>query len=997
MNGPRDPDETENISKAPVDSLDAGLAAGFGRPAQGPTSGRASLRNSFGTMPPVLLREAEGDSGHVVRPKSDAMPRPAETHSRYQLAGEIARGGMGAVLRGRDVELGRELAVKVLLEKYVNHPEIARRFIEEAQIGGQLQHPGIVPVYDIGSFGDRPFFTMKLVKGRTLASILGDRTEPAEDRPRLLAIALQVTQTLAYAHAKGVIHRDLKPANIMVGAFGEVQVMDWGLAKVLADGGVADEEQASRALRPPGGEPTVIRTARSGSAGSGVTDTEAGSLLGTPAYMAPEQANGEIEHLDRRADVFGVGALLCEILTGKPPYVGRSADEVRRKAANGDLADTHARLDACDADPELIVLVTDCLAPEAIDRPKDAQAVTTALTAYLDGVQERLHQAELDRAAAIARTEEEVNTRRMAEAKTVEERKRRHTQLALAAAVVALFGLAGGGLWWQQQQRAAAQAERSTRQAGTAASIAESLVDARQRIAEAWKATSFPDRMRVATEAAEAAVRRADGYAAGDEVTRESRAELAAIRPPLADLIRHNRLVVDYDWNLSQFFKWDEDELGGLFDTHVRRHEAAIRRFGLDPWKTPEDEVAQAIVADRLRDALIAIFSTWQIHVKDPAAKDRLGRVIRLTRLKCGGAYARWQDLLDRNDMKGLAAFAGSLEMLQLGPDLVNALARDLVTKAQDYEASRTLLRAAADRYPDAIVIHFDLAIACREMTPPQNIEALRHWAALIALKPDAPLFYYWLGCTYSDLGADEQAILAHRKAMELGSVISALALGRLFLQGGHLDESIAAFRQAVSLVRKTALAVPRYTSAAEGELRMVLRLRELQETLPGLLKGEVKPVSAQESVEIAQLLTYKQKFSEAMRFYIGAFELEPKLADGVGGHRYNAACCAARAAADTGNDSASIDGKERTRMRQHALNWLRAELAEMTRQKTGAKAKDRAALLYLMKHSQRDRDLASIRDKEALAKLPAEEREAFTKLWGEFKALIKSADENPN
>src|SRR5262249_35717626 len=155
-----------------------------------------------------------------------------ELGSRYQLSGEIARGGMGAVLRGRDVDLGRDLAVKVLLERYAQRPDIVHRFVEEAQIGGQLQHPGVVPVYDVGRFGDRPFFTMKLVKGRTLATILRERADASVDRPRLLGIALQVAQTLAYAHSRGVIHRDLKPANIMVGAFGEVQVMDWGLAKV---------------------------------------------------------------------------------------------------------------------------------------------------------------------------------------------------------------------------------------------------------------------------------------------------------------------------------------------------------------------------------------------------------------------------------------------------------------------------------------------------------------------------------------------------------------------------------------------------------------------------------------------------------------------------------------------------------------------------------------------------------------------------------------------
>src|SRR5215469_10864659 len=219
MNQPHDAHRTVDEPSAPTDSLAAGLAAGFGPP-----------RSSLGAMQPVLLKEAEGESADIVQPKSDAMPPPEQTGDRYQLQGEIARGGMGAVLRGRDMDLGRDLAVKVLLEKHANRPEVARRFIEEAQIGGQLQHPGVVPVYDIGRFGERPFFTMKLVKGQTLAHLLAERADYTQDRPRYLAAALQVAQTIAYAHAKGVIHRDLKPANVMVGSFGEVQVMDWGLA-----------------------------------------------------------------------------------------------------------------------------------------------------------------------------------------------------------------------------------------------------------------------------------------------------------------------------------------------------------------------------------------------------------------------------------------------------------------------------------------------------------------------------------------------------------------------------------------------------------------------------------------------------------------------------------------------------------------------------------------------------------------------------------------------
>jgi serine/threonine-protein kinase len=424
-NQPHDLSSTVDGASAPDSALDAGLAAGFGPP-----------RSSLGDMRPVLLKEAEGESAHIVKPTSDAMPPPEQIGTRYQLQGEIARGGMGAVLRGRDVDLARDLAVKVLLQKYANQPEVARRFLEEAQIGGQLQHPGVVPVYDIGQFGDRPFFTMKLVKGQTLQALLRERPDPAADRPRFLAIALQVAQTVAYAHAKGVIHRDLKPANIMVGTFGEVQVMDWGLAKVLQEGGIADEERASRAHQEPE-DVTTIRTVRStGTAASFGSDTEAGSVLGTPAYMPPEQANGDIAHLDRRADVFGLGAILCELLTGKPPYVGRSAEEIRRKACNGDLAEALARLDGCGADPKLIALTRACLAPEADDRPKDARAVADALTAYLDGVQQRLRAAELAR---------------------VEERARRRLTTVVAAALLTLSTAGGLGLsYWQHQRQAGA-------------------------------------------------------------------------------------------------------------------------------------------------------------------------------------------------------------------------------------------------------------------------------------------------------------------------------------------------------------------------------------------------------------------------------------------------------------------------------------------------------------------------------------------------------------
>ena len=189
------------------------------------------MNATLAEVPRVSLREETQDEGPIQRPNSEEMPEQI-SNGRYRLDAEIARGGMGAILRGRDVDIGRDLAIKVLLTSHKDRPEVVQRFIEEAQISGQLQHPGIAPVYDIGQFVDeRPYMSMKLVKGDTLSKQLADRKDPQEDRTKLIGVFKQICETMAYAHSRGVIHRDLKPANIMLGAFGEVQVMDWGLGQ----------------------------------------------------------------------------------------------------------------------------------------------------------------------------------------------------------------------------------------------------------------------------------------------------------------------------------------------------------------------------------------------------------------------------------------------------------------------------------------------------------------------------------------------------------------------------------------------------------------------------------------------------------------------------------------------------------------------------------------------------------------------------------------------
>jgi tetratricopeptide (TPR) repeat protein len=369
------------------------------------------------------------------------VTHPPASAGRYTLGEEIARGGMGAVYRATDAVLGREVAVKVLHGEFGPDSGTASRFADEARIAAQLQHPAVPPVHDLGALPDgRPFLAMKLIKGQTLDALLAARPDPAADRGRFVAAFEQACQAIAYAHAHKVIHRDLKPQNVMVGAFGEVQVMDWGLAKVL--GPRADEPIDPEATRGS----TEVRGLRD----SDGSFTRAGSVLGTPAYMPPEQAVGAVGKVDERSDVFGLGAILAVILTGRPPFASDSAETTRVKAAQGDVADCLARLDGCGAEPDLVALCKRCLNPRPVDRPADAGEVAKAVAALRAAADERARQAELDRvkaegekAAAEARAEAEAATRRAAAERAAERRKRRRVWLGAAAALalVAVGGL----------------------------------------------------------------------------------------------------------------------------------------------------------------------------------------------------------------------------------------------------------------------------------------------------------------------------------------------------------------------------------------------------------------------------------------------------------------------------------------------------------------------------------------------------------------------------
>ncbi|HRK14457.1 MAG TPA: serine/threonine-protein kinase, partial [Prosthecobacter sp.] len=254
---------------------------------------------------------------------------PAQGSANYHLGREVARGGMGCILEAEDRKLARTVAAKAVLLDSDMDEGTKQRFIREAEVLARLSHPNIVPIYDIVWEDGLPlFYTMKLVKGRTLQHILNELcNEHPEDLrdftlDRLLLIFRKVCDAVAFAHSKGVLHRDLKPENIMVGEFGEVLVMDWGLAKVLNDEVRESAASDSSFTAPSGASPTA---------------TLQGAVMGTPKYMSPEQAMGQIAELDERSDIFSLGGILYAILTLRPPVDGKDLHEILEKVKTGGI------------------------------------------------------------------------------------------------------------------------------------------------------------------------------------------------------------------------------------------------------------------------------------------------------------------------------------------------------------------------------------------------------------------------------------------------------------------------------------------------------------------------------------------------------------------------------------------------------------------------------------------------------------------------------------
>jgi serine/threonine-protein kinase len=833
--------------------------------------------------------------------------------------------------------------------------------------------------------------------------------------------------------------------------------------------------------------------------------------MGTLPYMPPEQAGGEVERVDERSDVFGLGAILCEILTGRPPFGGANGDEVFAKAKAGDHGEAMGRLERCGADADLLRLAKACLAAQPEERPANAGVVAGRMTAYLASVADRLRTAELETARATARA--------------AAERKARRRTVGLALAVL-LIGLGGGGagLWWKWQQ---GELQRSGK-----ADLAE--------VADALRGWKIRD--------AQTAMVRAEGrVSAGGPA-----GLLQQVKQMRADLTLMERL----DKIRLDAATWVEDHFDRA--TADRNYEAVFREQKLAVEGDDPQVVAARIQGSPIKAQLVAALDDWAImtmtiSTANPARRAWLLETAR--RAEPGEWSDRIRDPAVWTDRAALEQLAHQASLAELSPQLSYLLAAVMsgsgvdpvpVLKAAqaghpfDFWLNFELGHVLSKANPEEAIGYYRAALAVRPETPAVHCnlglalkakgrldeaiqeyhqaialdtkfalarcslglalkakgrldEAIQEYYKALALDPKNAPAHNNLGLALKDKGRLDEAIQEYYKALALdpehvqahcnlgnalkgrGDLDGAVAcyqkalaldpknanvhnnlgaalhdkhdlegamaclrqalaidprlaqahynLGNALKGRGDLDGAVACYRQAIALHPQYAQAHCNLGHALKEQghfdqaltclrrghelgskqsgwryrsaqwVRDVERLAALGRKLPAVLRGQASPADAGEVITLAWMCQqpYQKRHAAAARLYAEAFAAEPKLAaDRQPQHRYNAACSAALAAAGQGADAGELDGKERTRLRSQALDWLQAELAAWTKVRDERTPQARKVVVQKLQHWQEDPDLAALRDKNAVDKLPEGERDACRKLWADVAALVR-------
>jgi serine/threonine protein kinase/tetratricopeptide (TPR) repeat protein len=849
--------------------------------------------------------------------------------NRFKLRNKLGEGGMGEVWVADQIEpVQRRVALK-LIRPGLDRARLLARFDQERQALALMDHPNIAKVLDAGvskaqgsagGFTEVPYFVMELIKGLSIT----EYCDKAKLSPRQrLELLIPVCHGVQHAHQKGLIHRDLKPSNILVALYDDKpvpKVIDFGVAKVTG--------------------PRL--TAQS-------IFTEVGLLVGTLEYMSPEQAEPNNFDVDTRSDIYSLGAVLYELLTGTVPFSRKELQtsafiEMLRFIREVDPPKPSTRLSRSETLPSV-----------AADRQTEPKRLIALIRGELDWIvikcleKERSRRYETANGLAMDLQRYLANEPVVAGPPSTSYRLRKFARrnrgsLLVAGALMATLIAGGGALL---AIRAEASRNRAAREARANAAAAAATGAARERIGEAWLLIDDPTRMQQSSDAAIAALRQADESVAGEPLSDTIRTDLSDARRDAQDLARHTRILVAATANLWRF----ADDLSGQ---DVWRAEAglctrqgeAFAEFGLDPLAEPPEQAARIVAGSRLRDSLLGFLLEWQLHAADRPMKNRLGEVVGAARRFSGGAYAHWQDRLDRKDSTGLVAFANSPEGLALPASLAGALGRDLST-AQQSRARLEYLRAATDRYPNNPWLHFDLSYACRAIEPAEPQEALRHMSAACVLRPESALFHLQLGDCYSTLRAYDMAVTSYLKSISLypHSGIAYESMGLALANKKDEKGAIAAFQESLRL----------------------------------------GPNNPKTILSYALGLIALGRPAEALRTIVDALGRFPAWADNPRLYlRYNAACAAVICADGKGSPAASPS--EQQAFRQQALDMLAADLAVLSK----LAATDREFVHKALRHWLADGDLKCVRP-PMTADLPLDERNKWDGFWASVNSLSTS------
>jgi tetratricopeptide (TPR) repeat protein len=818
----------------------------------------------------------------------------------HEVEAVLGRGGMGVVYKAWHLRLNRPVALKMLLAGAYALPEEQERFLREVEAVASLSHGNIVQVHDVGDLDGRPYFTMELVEGGSLAQKLAGAPQPAGQAAALVAT---LAKAIHVAHQSGIVHRDLKPANVLLTADGTPKITDFGLARRVED---------NQGL------------------------TLSGVPVGTPSYMAPEQARGQKDAIGPAGDVYALGAILYEMLTGRPPFRAATAAETLHQVITLDPVPPSWLNHAMPRDLETICLK--CLHKEPERRYTSAAALADDLMRFGEG--------------------RPIQARRVGWAERSWRWGRRNpTAAALVATALALVGLAGGGGVWLVQQRAEQRAEATRHDAELRSDVGTAVAQA-DRLRKGFH-------FREARELLEQARQRLEP-AGPDELRRQVDQGLADL-----DLAEH----LDAARVKAATARRQQLDLARVELLYASAFaEAGLGREGDDV-----EAVAANVRKSAVSEEVIAALDDWAAFTRDGPRREWLLAVARKADPNPGRARLRQPDLW--NDGKQLANLPEDLKVAALSPEMATALGRVLRLKDMD---AVPLLTAAQKRARQDFRLNLELGLALNQSG--RSEEALGHFRAALAVRPESSAAYNGLGTVLFNLGRRKEAGEHFEEALQLDprSDVAHQNLGVVLQIQGRLDEAIGHFEQAVSIDPHFAWAHANLGTALAQKGRLDEAIDHFEQAL------RLDPENAAVShANLGTALGKKGQLKEAIEHLQEAVRLSSNLSqttnlsqatNNLAHMRYNAA----RAAISQNAENEQLGEQERTGRRQLALGWLKANVDLASRLQS-----EGTVVPWSLTRWQMDPELAAVRDPAKLAKLPAAERAEWQRLWADVSAII--------